>query len=203
MTKVRTERETSDDRGFTLIELIVATAILTLVLSIVGGLIISMIQTDRTVRATTTATTQGQLVTESIERGIRNSVEQGTPARAFAITTLSNSDQLLVARTAGSGATIAWRCTAWYYSASERSIRTRTSTTAIATPSATARANWTLLADGIRPTVAGGKVFDDAASVGRTLGLSFTADAGENPRVSFVTSASSRAGTATGAPACF
>ncbi|WP_268921032.1 PulJ/GspJ family protein [Marisediminicola senii] len=202
MTLQRSRRDSRDDQGFTLIEMLVATMILTLVMSIVGGLVISMVKTDRSVRATTAATTQGQLVTESIERGIRNSMLSTTPA--FALTAPVTGDQFLVARTAGSASTLVWRCTAWYYSASERTIRSFSSTAQIAAPSSATRSGWTLLAEGVRPAVSGGTVFSQSSSsTGQTLQLALTVDAGTSPRVAFTTSATSRVGTVTGAPTCF
>lgn len=154
----------SDDDGFTLIELLVTTLLFSMVVVVVGSIFMSLIRTHETVRDSTASANGGQLAATSIETGVRNSSN-------FRLTNIG-SDQLLVARTAGSGATLTWRCAAWYYSASERSIRTTSSTAAIGIPTATALQDWTLLVDEVDPRN-GTAVF---VKSGTELVVSFDAD---------------------------
>ena len=137
------------EAGITLIELLVYMVLAVLVLLIVGGLLINTLKFQRTVGAATEATTAGQLVSQSIGRGVRN-------ANAIDFNPAPNADgqtQLIRVRTAvaGAGADLrvpaGWMCQAWYYGAGE--IRTITSTTAIPTP--TSVSSWTLLATGVQP----------------------------------------------------
>lgn len=102
----RLERMRIDQRGITLVELLVYMVLATVVLSIVGGLLISSLTTQRTVRSAAEATTIGQLIVRSIDRGVRN-------ASAVRVT---DSGRLLVARTTGAAAD-SWVCRAWYIDA--------------------------------------------------------------------------------------
>ena len=179
------------ERGFTLVELLVYSLLLVLVLSIVGGMLASTTTTSKTVGSITQATTAGQLVANSVTRGIRNSSDfQLTPV---------GTDQLLVARTAQGGATLTWTCAAWYYSAAGvGTIYYTTSTAILAPPTATDLASWTLLDTGISP-LSGTDIFTED---GTQISLAFNATAGSNPPVAITSSAVSRAG-ATGVPACY
>lgn len=129
-----------------MMELVVAASMLSVVLMVVGSIFISVITTQSTVSAVTTSSTAGQLAARSIETGVRNASEYQLVA--------VGSDQLLVARTAGTESALSWSCVAWFYDADDGgSIRmTRTADgTAIAAPDAAELADWTLLADGISP----------------------------------------------------
>ena len=156
------------DAGFTLVELLVYSALLTMVLSVVAGLMISALTTHTTVRTAFDAATDAQLAADSIESGVRNST-------AFALSAPNGTDQLLRVRVPrGATGSITWVCAAWYYSASGDALRYRESTGAIAAPTPTALANWTLLASEVQP-VSGSTVF---TATGDRLTLAFTADAG-------------------------
>jgi hypothetical protein len=84
-------------------------------------------------------------VANSVAAAVSNAsaIEQGTALNA--------SDQLVLARTATRGATAAWICQAWYYSAADRAIYTTTSNPAapITVPSGGPRGSWTLLASNV------------------------------------------------------
>lgn len=112
MTMPTEQDSTTQDfeRGFTLVELLIYSMLLLIVLAIVGAMLGSTVTTSKSVNSLTAASTSAQLVSESVERGIRNSSD-------FHLTTPTGTDQLLVARTALDGATINWVCVAWYYSA--------------------------------------------------------------------------------------
>lgn len=173
MTRTHPHRR-ADDRGLTLVELIVASSLLSLVLVVVGGMFVSLVNAERTVTPQSQGTTAAQLTATSIGSGIRNSSE-------FRITNVG-SDQLLVARVAGNDDAIAWSCRAWYYSAAgDGEIRTTTTAdgSAIAAPSTSQLATWTQLIEGVSPPT-GLSVFTAA---GAALVVSFDADAGDSPSV--------------------
>lgn len=132
------------DAGFTLIELLVTSLIFSLVLVTVGSIFMTLIRTHETVRDSSWAANDSQLAATSIETGVRNSSN-------FALTNLVGGDQIVVARTAGSESNVEWRCSAWYYSASDGVIRTTSGTTAIGSPSATQLATWSILVGDIEP----------------------------------------------------
>jgi prepilin-type N-terminal cleavage/methylation domain-containing protein len=131
------------DAGFTLTELLVASAIFALVAMVAGGIFIGQFRAQQQVSSVTSTTTDAQLAGTTIDTGIRNS-------SGFKLTA-SGSDQLLVARVAGGAATLQWTCRAWYYSASAHTIRTTSTTpgTPVTVPTAAQLATWTLLVDGI------------------------------------------------------
>lgn len=185
----------STDDGFTLIELIVSALLLVVVISVVGGLFISTLSTQATVTTVTTATQRGQLVTDSIENGIRNAAV-GSVA-PYSLTSPAGTDQMLVARTAGNGSSLNWNCSAWYYSASTKSIRFMSSATAVSAPSSSALATWTLLSTGVTPS-AGTSIFSLS---GPSLSFAFRQIAGSS-YVSFTSTISSRTGV-TGSSPCF
>ncbi len=198
MTMAIDTRHTSES-GFTLIELLVYMMLFGLVLSVAGTMLINSAKTSKTVTSVTEATTAGQLVAHSIERGIRNSSD-------FQLTSPSGTDQLLLARTASSGTTLNWSCTAWYYSAAGTgSIRYKVSSTAILPPTVPELATWTLLDQGIVP-----KIVEVSPAVpvhvfsatDEQLTLSFSGLAGNHPPVDITSSAVSRAG-ASGSLTCF
>jgi Tfp pilus assembly protein PilW len=184
--------ENPSETGFTLIELIVYSALLLLVMSVVGGFFISGLETATAVRTMTNASTSGQIVADSVETNIRN-------ASDFQLTVPGGTDQFLVARTAQRGSTLSWTCIAWYYSAAgSGSIRFKQSSTAILAPTASELSTWILLNEGIVPA-SGTSIF---SSSGQRLTMTFKALAGDRPPVVITSSATSRAG-ASGSLACY
>ncbi len=178
----------TDDDGFTLVELIVYGLLLIVVLSVVAGLFVSLYSTQKSVDAISNATSDGQSADDSIQAGIRNST-------GFVVLGSTNGgDQLLVARTLGSGATATTRCVGWFYSAADRTIRTTQLTAPVAgMPGASTVATWTLLASGVSP-VPGGAVFSPALGASSTLNLNFSSAAGKGSPVQFSSSVASRSG---------
>jgi Tfp pilus assembly protein PilW len=146
----------SGESGFSLVELITYMLILSLVLSIVGGILISTTSTEQDVRTRAQATTKGQLVMNSVQAGVRN-------ASFIRLDDLTDA-QLLTVRTAGAGSSIAWACQAWYFTTAEGgSIYTKRTdpATAIATPTSLTLSTWVKLADNV--SVAGADVFTAVA----------------------------------------
>lgn len=131
----------ADDSGITLPEVIVVALLAVLVLGAVGGAYIGSIGVQKLVGSLTQATAGGQLVAASIDRSIRNGSE-------FEITTLPSGDQLVRIRSIDASEGAVWHCVAYYYSASEATIRTHTEAddTVIDVPAAETLATWTLLA---------------------------------------------------------
>ncbi len=103
----------AEDRGFSLIELLVAMGLFGIIITIVGTMIISAITADRTVREVTSSTTDGQLAVNVIEQTVRNST-------AIALTTAADGESIMVAlRTTAGGAA---RCHAFFYDAPTSTI---------------------------------------------------------------------------------
>ena len=173
-----------DDQGVTMIELLMYSLLLGLVISLVGSILISSMFAERTVREVISATTKAQLAADSISTGIRNS-------SAYDVVAVGG-DQMLRARVArgvvGSNQ-VTWKCAAWYYSATLKTISFKESATAIAAPgSTTVLKTWTVLADGVSPS-SGSTIFTDTTP---TLAIAFRTAAGDDPPGSIKTSAVSR-----------
>jgi len=169
------------DSGITLVELLVYAVLLTLLISIVAGLLISTTKTESTVRGMTGSTSGAQAAADSIESAIRNST-------GYQLTAVDANTQLLIARVpVGSSTTTTptFTCKAWYYSTTTSTIRTFTSSSAISTPSTSTAATWANLADGVTP-VSGSTIFGGDTS---QLTIVYKVKAGNAYPVSVNTSA--------------
>jgi Tfp pilus assembly protein PilW len=188
---MRAKRPRADD-GFTMVELIVAASLGVLVILVVGGLMYSGSTTERSVRTLSAATANGQLASANVEKSIRNS-------SAFKVVNVPGGDQFLIARIAGSASALTWTCSAWYFSAADKTLRTMTSNSLILQPATVAaQRSWTLLSDGLIP--AGGSVVFLAG--GSRLTITFQVDSGNGPDVAFVSSIASQTGQ-TGSTPCY
>jgi prepilin-type N-terminal cleavage/methylation domain-containing protein len=193
-----TSEEKNED-GFTLVELIVASLLLALVISVIGGLMYSTQKTEVLVQTTTTATTSGQAVINSVENGVRNSEVSAGQSVPIKLTNPTGSDQMLTALVVGSGTTATTTCKAWYYSASAGTVSITSSTAAISAPTVAQLATWTQVATGVSP-ISGSTIFSLAGTTG--VNLSYKVSAGLDPSVPFSSTVISRTGT-TGTTACF
>ena len=158
-----------------LIELIVYSALTIVVLSVVGGILVTILTVQRNVVNGATTAEQAQLIAETVESGVRN-------ATAIKIENFSSGDQMVTARSAKTGSTITWSCLAWYFSADsihEGNIRYFRSSTAIATPNSGELASWTLLGEGISQ-VSSTPIFSIA---GTSLSLQFSEQVESDPAV--------------------
>lgn len=169
----------NEERGFTLVELLIYSVLSVIVLLIVGGFLINSLSAERTVRDLTTASSSGQLVAQSISSGVRD-------ASALMVTAPSAGTELLVVRTMGTADVPDWTCQAWYYGAGE--IRTRTSSGAIPIPDATTVTDWTLIGEWIQPA-SSDPVF---TLIGNRVDLNLEVTTGDGQPVLISTSAVSR-----------
>ena len=185
-----------DDAGLTLIELIVYIALLTIVLVIVGGFLINSMKTGRDVRVTTEASTSGQLISRSIQAGVRN-------ASAIKLVIDSDGGELVVVRTSTTGATQGWVCQAWYYSPATKAMYTKRTdpASAITLPSGGPDGMWTKLGSGVTPVTgsASGQVFEVSAW---RVNLNLEVTAGDRSPILIQTAANTRTETSESAP-CF
>ena len=174
------------DNGFTLIELLVYMSLATIILTIVGGFMINSLKVERDVTLAAEATTTAQLISTSIQSAVRNGSSVSVVAAGV------DGSQVLVTRTTTRASTVSWVCQAWYYSASNKAVYTKTSATpavAIALPASAPVGTWTLLGSGISPSKSGVSVFG-ATSASATL--NFEVAAGTRAPVSVETKAFTR-----------
>ncbi len=181
------------DSGFTLVELLVTTLLVALVLTVVGGIFISVTSVQRTVGSLTSTTTAAQAAASAIEQGVRNSSE-------ISLTIPAGTDQLLVVRTANQTGTLTWNCRAWYYSATNGSIRSTVTAngTKITAPNATALATWPLLVSGVTPH-SGATVF---TNTGDAVTIDYAVAVTTGPAIRIQTTALKRTGVV-GTGTCF
>ena len=188
-----------DQRGFTLVELMISTGLTLIVLVIVGGILISGVKTQEIARSVTDAANTAQQIVHSVQAGVKN---------ASAITVNSNAisgTQLLLVRTVSSDPnSTAPSCQAWYYTpASGGSVYTKKTTpaTAITLPTGGPQGVWTILGSGVSPADPNtGKVFN--APNGGRVELKFDVAAGAHPYVLINTMTYNSQSTSVSAP-CF
>lgn len=164
--------------GFTLVELLVAAALMVLVSVVIGGILINTLNAEKTVRTTTHAASAGQLVATSIERGVRNADQLRLDA--------SGGEYFLTAHTAAGGTTLTWNCQAWFIGGG--AAYTRVSPSAIARPSVADLTGWTELATGLAPSGSAAILSRDD----RRIHITFEVAAGDAQPVLISTSAVSR-----------
>lgn len=188
-----------EQRGFTLIEMLIATSLSIIVLTIVGGILISALRTQETAGTVTDAANTAQQIVRSIQTGVRNASAVSVTSDATAGT------QLLLARTIGSDpASTAASCQAWYYTPTNGgAVYTKKTTPAsiITLPASGPQGVWTLLGIGVSPAdPATGKVFN--APNGGRVELRFDVAAGTHPYVLVNTMTYTPQSTTVSAP-CF
>lgn len=171
-----TSENRDTDRGFTLVELLIASILMVLVLTLVGGVLIQGLRIQNTVQASTTAATTSQLASQSLSRGIHNSLrlQVSTPAAGISLLqAVVRSDD----STKPAGTLV---CQAWVITGGE--FRTTRSGSAIAAPtSASAVTNWTLLASGVASVDSATPVFIDVGAT--SVDIAFTVDAPDSSPV--------------------
>lgn len=189
----------NDERGFTLVELMISTTLSIIVLVIAGGVLLSGLRTQEIARTVTNATNTAQQIVHSVQTGVKN---------ASAITVTSDpvsGTQLLLVRTVSSDPdSTAPSCQAWYYTpANGGAVYTMKTTpaAAISLPSGGPQGVWTILGTGVSPAdPVTGKVFN-APSGGR-VDLKFDVAAGSHPYVLINTMTYNSQSTAVSSP-CF
>ncbi len=186
-----------DDRGFSLVELLIASALFGVVITIVASVVISSINADRAVRDVTSSTTDGQLAANVIEQTVRNST-------AVQVVPISGTQSVTVRLRTTAGGTA--RCHAFFYDATLRQILQRSSTTAITAPTpGAAGSEWTVVSTDIQPVIASGgtarPVF--AARGTRGVALNFTVDGDAGPASLFSTASTGRGPLSNASPQCF
>lgn len=170
------------EAGFSLVELLIYMLFAVAVLAIVGGMLISSLRIERDVRSASTATDTGQLISRSVQVGVRN-------ASFVSLVTIDDT-QFLLARTAGAGTPVVWACQAWFYTPLDGgTVYTKRSSPAsvILPPTAAALASWIRLGNGVSP--GGSPVF---GGVDGRITLALMVDAGENMPVSINSTATMR-----------
>lgn len=186
------------DGGFTLAELAVTTAVLSIILLAVGALMFGTTITQRSVTAVSEATSSAQSVADEIRTRLRNALE------APRISTADGTDQILIARVASTDGVASSSCIGWYYAADERQLRRSTWTETDTTPlpgNAAAVATWPLLLDGVQPRSGSTEIF--AAGPAGTIAVAFEVEADDRNSPTAVEFSAATPGAQGGSNACW
>jgi hypothetical protein len=128
----------------TLVELLIYSLLLVVILGIAGSIIISTISSQRTVQTVGSAASAGQLVSGSVEVGIRN-------ASAFQVAAPTALGQLLRSRTLDitDAGVSTWTCRAWFRTAGG-DFYTKNANAIIPAPAVAADlSTWRLITSGV------------------------------------------------------
>lgn len=105
--------------GLTLVELLVYVALFVVVLTIVAGFLMNSLTAERAVRGAADASAQGQLLAQSLQKGVRNAtaIRVSQPPESPAAPKLhpAGMQLLTVESMTGSSGSPATRCQAWLY----------------------------------------------------------------------------------------
>jgi prepilin-type N-terminal cleavage/methylation domain-containing protein len=148
-------RRLRTERGFTLIELIIAMGLMLLVLTVIGGIMISGFTTQQGVGETTTATSQAQLTARQLEANVR----QASMVEVFEGD--ATDSQLMVARTETGSGEHDWECQAWFYDDTAGAIFHLTYQGDNTWPWGSSITNWIDLGSGITEAVDVGSILGD------------------------------------------
>ncbi|KQX07959.1 MULTISPECIES: PilW family protein [unclassified Leifsonia] len=177
-----------DEKGFTLVELIVYSGLFVMILAIVGGFLINSIKGDALVRDSSQATQDGQLVARSLKTGIAN-------ASDIRRTLLTDDSELLVAHTRSGDAAGTANCQAWYYTPLSGGAiywMSGPGSTPIPSPSidpagTTTPPGWILMLRGVTPHST--RIFTTGTG---SVTLDMSVDAGDRPAVLIQTTVNQR-----------
>lgn len=203
MRYLRTDHE--DDRGVTLVELLVYSVLLSVVLVIAGSILIRALATQRDVRAMAQASDDGQVAVRLFERAVRSAAEVSIPA--------AHGGNLIVVKTrvdeVGADPD-SWICRAWHYDAASDELRTvfgpatgTPVTSGLTAPLDTS--TWTVALSGVVPTHSGATALPVFSAESATGGkITFDVLTGKDAnRLSFSAAAIPRSqGTTIGGASC-
>lgn len=189
----------ADERGFTLVELSIASGLTVIILTIAGGILIAGLKTQEATRTVTEAANTAQQIVHSVQAGVKN-------ASGITVTTngLTGTQLLLVRTVSSDPLSTSPSCQAWYYTPTNGGAVYTTKTTpatAITLPTGGPQGIWTLIGTGVSPAdPVTGKVF--SAPSGGRVDLKFDVAAGSHPYVLINTTTYASQSTAVSAP-CF
>lgn len=149
------DRTEPRDAGFTLMELVVATALGILVLLVAGGILVSSLRAQQNVTGSAQAAGTAQVLIRGMEQELRQ-------ASAVAVYDGATTDsQLLVARTETGSGSHDWECQAWFYDAEAEVLLHTTYAGVNSAPWGSSITNWIDLGSGLADVVDLGAIIGD------------------------------------------
>lgn len=187
-----------DDRGVTLVELMVYTVLMVVIIVIVGGILGAALRGQRDVAASASGSNSGQLVAQSISTGVRSATE-------ITVKSVTTTTQMLIIRTPGKASTASPVCQAWYFTTDNGgAVYSTTSASSIPTPTAAQLASWTKLASGVQLSTRAGaptSILTADATPTRSVAFEWAMANGASKPIIISSTASTRQ-TVTGSTSC-
>lgn len=171
------------DRGLTLVELLMTMMLLVLVISVTGTILLNALRVQANEQGVANGTGSAQSLTRSIARGIGNS-------SSFTVDPVSAAGQLLHSRVVSTalGGTTTATCQAWYYSKTYSALFSQTKSSAITTAptvtsSTVAPTGWAILATGVALPSSASAPFVSVSSTLLSVNLTVAAGSAARPVV--------------------
>lgn len=137
-------RRTSDDSGFSLVELLVYIFLFAIVGTMVVMLILNGFRSQTRITETTARTGEAQNASLQLEYDIRHAIEAQVDL----------GGTLLRTRTfVGSGTTGTWQCRGWFYDSASSTLRRTMDASAVASATAASAATWNIYARDVEASV--------------------------------------------------
>jgi len=159
-------RASTDDSGFTLVELLVYSLLSVVVLGIVASLVIAGIRGQTAVGIFTSGTNNVQSVSNVIGTDVRR-------ASYIRVATIGD-DNMVTLRVKPSAESTTYSCVSYYWSKSRKEVRSKTSSAAIAAPTASTITSWNLVASKISQTGTSAVISGDGTTNSAYVNLTFT-----------------------------
>jgi type II secretory pathway pseudopilin PulG len=169
----RGERDDELDEGFTLVELIVASLLTVLVLTLAGTLVVSGMNAQAQVQSVTAASDSSQ--------SLSNAVESYTRDASYVRVTQPSGDSMVVLRVPADIAVTSYHCVAFYWSSARAEVRMKQATGPISAPSASVLTTWSLIATDVARDGSETVFTGDGAT--NSAYLQLAAELGENAEV--------------------
>jgi len=154
-----------DEQGVSLIELMIYMSLLVIVSILAGSILISGLRGQRDISNVGSATSQAQLITSSVEAGIRS-------ASTFDVST-TTVGQRLIARvgTFTAAGTATWQCRAWLFTTDKRLLTLSSTSGTVAAPAnlAAAVSGWTLLASNVSIAAGSSALFTESGTAPKSI----------------------------------
>jgi prepilin-type N-terminal cleavage/methylation domain-containing protein len=194
------------ERGVTLVELLVSTAILAVVLPLAGALLTGALTSQRDVSALAAAANDAQTVVTSVEAGGHNA--SAIKRTSYTPTSGTQPNEMLVVRTqVGRSGSPIWYCHAWYYDAVAQVLYSKrvpaSGSSAITAPTDGVLTTWTELARGVTPVAPASPPTPLITVTATRVELDFLVSAGTRKPVVMSTAISKRPQGQTGSAPCF
>ena len=189
------------EAGYSLVELLVYMSFAVVVLTLIGGMLISTLAAERTISGRTAASTAGQIIAQSINAGVCNAIALQATETA--------KGQLLRLDNVGNAAVAVPYCQVWFYDPTSpgaveyrRANRTAPPVTA-PNPVQLSGDGWLLLGTGIAPGPGAAGLWAVSGTPADTVALTLSVATDDGDPPARLTASSASRQDVSGASPCF